>query len=107
MDLIIITLIIIFIVDISGVIDNIKHLIWKCLHPKIAYKEFSIKPFDCSLCLTFWIGIVYSLIIGTFSLYTLLFICLLAMLTPELHQILKTLIMSIDKAIIWVQSKLL
>lgn len=39
----------------------------------------SIKPFDCSLCLTFWTGIVYVLISGV-SVPRLAFVCFCAFL---------------------------
>ena len=88
LDLIIIQAIIVFIIDISTIVDELKQLFWKKLYPKVNYKEFRIKPFDCSLCMTFWIGIIYSLIISSLSIPILGFICLLAFLTPITSELL-------------------
>ena len=40
-----------------GIIDEIKILIWKWLR-KEPYKEYRLKPLDCSLCMSFWIGLI-------------------------------------------------
>jgi hypothetical protein len=61
-NLIKILLIVVFIVDYSGVVLYIKKLIWKLLNGnKIPFKWFELKPFDCSLCMSFWTLIIYCL----------------------------------------------
>lgn len=87
-DLIIIQAIIVFIIDISGIVDEIKQLFWKLIYPNINYKTFRIKPLDCSLCMTFWVGIIYSWITSSLSIPILGFICLLAFLTPITSELL-------------------
>lgn len=89
LEFLVITAIIVFIVDISGIVLVMKKKLWKWLYEKIPYKlDWSIKPFDCSLCLTFWIGIIYFLVIGQFSILMLGYICLLSYLTPVIQEIL-------------------
>ena len=63
-----ITVICCYILDISGFIDEIKQRIMKWLSIK---QEISLKPFDCSLCMSHWINLFYILylIIGGYITY--------------------------------------
>lgn len=70
-----------FIVN-SGAIDSIKRLIWRWLKGKAPYKDYSLKPFDCELCLTWWCGIVYLLCSADLSLSNIAIVALSAWLTP-------------------------
>ena len=40
------------------------------------------KPWNCSTCQTFWLGLIYILLTGTFSVYSLAFLVGLAVMTP-------------------------
>lgn len=71
---------IVFIVDYSGVVLYIKKLIWRFLNGnKLPFQYYQIKPFDCSLCMSFWVLLIYclfnhygllnSLFIGTIGAY--------------------------------------
>lgn len=72
-NLLYITLIVVFITDISGVIDHIKSALSKWLKCRVP----SLKPFDCSLCMTWWVCLLYVLIAEpiTFSNVTLCALC--------------------------------
>ena len=53
-NLLLINLIISYIIDISGAVDSIKSTIKKVLTKgKMSDPNYNIKPFDCSLCMTF------------------------------------------------------
>ncbi|MCD8167006.1 MAG: hypothetical protein LUE93_13375 [Bacteroides sp.] len=79
-ELICITTIVCFIVDVSGVVDNLKVTLFKFMHgTKIPYRDYSFKPVDCSLYMTFWCCNFWLLCQGTFNLYTLCATCLLAL----------------------------
>lgn len=58
------------------------------------------KPFACSLCMTFWTGLIYLMIVGAFSLPNIGFICLCAMLTPEWLRLMYLIRGIIEKIII-------
>lgn len=76
-DLFMIGVIISFIIDLSGIVDSFKRLIVvKLLKFKSAY--ISLKPFDCSLCMTFWVGLAYLIAVKSFTLPFILFVCLMA-----------------------------
>lgn len=60
-DLFLITVVICFIIDVSGIVSSIKRAylrrVFKMRNPDISNLVW--KPFDCSLCLTFWFGLIY------------------------------------------------
>jgi hypothetical protein len=87
--LLIINLVAILIIDLSGFIDNFKLLISKLL-TKNNFKttEFSLKPFDCSYCLTFWCSIFYLIIIGQFTFVNLFFVILITHFTDVTKQLM-------------------
>lgn len=88
MQLLIIAFVIVFITDLSGVVDNIKLFIWNKLYKGIAYNDnWRIHLLDCSLCQVWWIGLIYILING-FSFYMLGYIALLSFLTPQIKDLL-------------------
>jgi len=104
LNLLILQLIIVFIVDLSGVMEHIKKRIWKWLKGDKPYKDFEFKPFGCSLCMTFWTGLIYLLITHSFTIPYIAYVCLLAFLastTASLLQLLKdaldTLLYILDK----------
>lgn len=83
LQLLCIQLVTVFIVDLSGVVETIKRAIWRIAKGKtVSYCDFSLKPLDCSLCLTFWASLIFSICAGAFSLPVLLYVCVLAYLTP-------------------------
>lgn len=86
LELLIITTIICFIIDISGIIESMEWWLskWLKVNCKIP------KPFSCSLCMSFWIGVIW-ISIFEFTLFNLLFVCLFAMMSEEITQILSTI----------------
>lgn len=89
LDLYLITLIVVFIIDYSGFIDSLKFAISSLLTKgKIKTTEFRIKPFDCSLCMTFWVGLIYLLITGQFTLFGITIVCIFSALTDTLYNII-------------------
>lgn len=77
-----------FIVDISGFIPSLKMGIWALLSNK-QYRDFSLKPIDCSLCMIFWAGLFYLYIINELNLYTILLVCLLSFLSSSITAVLR------------------
>lgn len=87
--LLIICLVNVLIIDISGFIPALKRLISNILtKKKINTDNFRLKPFDCSFCMTFWTGLIYTIVIGQFTLVNLLIILLLAFMTEPFLRIL-------------------
>ena len=95
-DLFSILIICVLVIDISGFVHSIKVAIGKYL--KISPNSFRIKPFDCSFCMTFWVSMIYLLVVGRFTLVNIAVVLLLCCLTTPL----KNLVMSVrDKLTKW------
>lgn len=74
-----ITVICVFIIDISGALDSLKSALkWIVTKGAMSGNEYRLKPFDCSLCTTFWSGLIYLLIVGKFTLPFVVAVCLFA-----------------------------
>lgn len=89
LNLLLIALVCVMIVDLSGFVQSIKSLIsTKLTNGKITTNSFRIKPFDCSLCMTFWCSIIYIIFNGEFTLINVVYICILSFFTDTLKQLL-------------------
>lgn len=79
LNLLCISIIIVFITDITDFPSNVKKGIsWVLTKGKIVKDEYRLHLLDCSLCQIWWIGIIYLLAIGKFSLFYLTAVCLIA-----------------------------
>jgi hypothetical protein len=89
LDLLYITIINVIIIDLSGVIDHIKKCI--CLlfrRDKNLYNDLIIKPFDCSLCMTWWVGLFYLLFTFQISLLNICIVLLYAIFAENIRHII-------------------
>lgn len=87
-NLLYIAIILVFIIDYSGFIPTIEEAFSKrILHSK--FKFHIPKPFSCSLCSTFWAGLIYILCISEFNLFNLVLVCLVAASTIVLSELLE------------------
>lgn len=78
-DLILMAVVVVFIVDISGAVDSLKSgLKWILTKGKMSSSDYTLKPFDCSLCMTFWVGMFYLLVTANFTLPYVVCVCLLS-----------------------------
>lgn len=104
MELLMISIIVCFIIDISGFIENVKYMIWKWVfNGKKEYQEFRLKPFDCSLCMSWWIGLIWILCNGQFTLLNILLVSLFAALSENISNmiiIIKQLIHKVQDLIL-------
>lgn len=84
-DLLLLAAITIYIVDLSGFTEE-----WRgALARRIGAKQLrAIKPFDCGQCMTWWVGIIYSLCVGEFSIPIMAYIAALSFLSFPIGQIL-------------------
>ena len=88
LNLFIMCLVIVFIIDISGIVDTVKRQAWKWIYKGAKeYREFSAKPFDCSLCSTWWAGIIY-LCFTSFTWVNIGYVAMLALFTPIFKDIM-------------------
>lgn len=100
LNLLIISCIVSFIIDLSGIIDSIKQMIWKIIvGKKRLYQDFTLKPFDCSLCMTFWTCLIYTICIGEISLIIIAYICFLSFFSSCITALLNMIKDIINKLI--------
>lgn len=107
-DLTLLAIIVCFIVDVSGFInDGVKPLIAWLINrkSKVKVKPDSIvigKPWSCSLCLTFWLSIIYTFVTNQFTLVNLVYICILSLLSSNISELL----MQLKDLLSWIQMKI-
>ena len=94
-DLFSILIISVLVIDISGFVHSIKAAIGKYLG--ISPNSFRIKPFDCSFCMTFWISMIYLLVVGRFTLVNIAIVLLLCCLTTPLKNFVMSLMDKLTK----------
>lgn len=87
-DLILIALFWVFVVDIAQFPTEVKKALFRWIKGKqTPYVDYSLKPFDCSLCLTWWTGLIW--IIVTAFRFDYVVLCLaIACFTPTVKDII-------------------
>lgn len=90
-DMLMITVIVVYIVDLSGFIDSLKRGIWRWLRGDVKYRDFDLKPFDCSLCSTWWTGLIYIIVTGEFTLINIVIVIGFSFFSSEIAFFLNVL----------------
>ena len=81
--LLLLSLVTIYVVDVSGFTESWRSALTRLLKAK---ELRPIRPFDCSLCMTWWVSIIYALCSGSFSLPVLADIAALSFLSIPIGQ---------------------
>ena len=58
-EILLIAAIVVFVVDLSGFTESWRRPLSEWLRSKTGYTIKHFPPFDCSLCLTFWAGLMW------------------------------------------------
>ena len=74
----ILAFVVVYVVDISGFTESWRGALARMLHVR---ELRPLKPFDCSLCMTWWTCLFYPVFVGQFSLLTVLAAAVLSMLS--------------------------
>ena len=83
LDLFLISIIVVIIIDLSGAADSFKSFLKRKLTKgRMSSPDYSLKPFDCSFCMTWWTGLAYLCITHTLSLWMVTWLLLLCCFTP-------------------------
>ena len=90
-DLLLIAACWVFVLDVSGFWDSFSAMVKGWLTKGVVRTPFPLRPFSCSLCMTFWTGLVYLAATGHFTLYGIAGVCLAAYLTPMIADALVVL----------------
>ena len=91
-ELLALAFIVVYIVDETGIVDSIKTFIKRWLNVK---SDITLKPLDCSLCMTHWVCLAYVLIFGSLDIFVYLYILFLSCNTDNIY----TLIQKVNEAI--------
>lgn len=102
-DMLMLTIAIVFVVDISGFTETWKGWLGKWLRVKVG----RVRPFDCGLCSTFWTLTIWLLCTGQFSLTYWAFACVLAALSAQVGQVISLLRYAVDTLLRLINTKLL
>lgn len=84
LDILLLSLVVIWIVDVSGFTDSWMNALSRWLNRQIR----PVKPFACSLCMTWWTGLAYSLITRNLSIPIVAFCALMAYLSFPISQLM-------------------
>ena len=82
LNLFIISIIWVLILDLSGFARTIDKLFYKIFYPGRPFREDAhFKPFDCSLCMTWWSCLIYLIAVNALTLPYIALSLLFAWLT--------------------------
>lgn len=95
LDMLFITLLIVYVVDLSGFIDSVKSGLSRWLGVRVV----RIKPFDCSLCCTWWALLLYLLIVGRFTLGGIVLAAVFSLLALPLGSLIRACLELFNKLI--------
>lgn len=84
LDLFELTIIVVIVVDISGFVESIKAFVGKVL----GINNVKLKPFECSLCMTFWVSLGYLLITNQLSITAIMVALLISVMTPVIQDLI-------------------
>ena len=83
-DLLMVAVITIYIVDLSGFTETLLKVISAYKGRKIT----ELKPFTCSLCMVWWVCLIYAAIVGNLTIPVVALIALLSLLSVPCGQLL-------------------
>ena len=85
LNILLIAIITVIVIDLSGFIQSLEYGLSKWLRiPNVHIP----RPFSCSLCSTFWLSIIYIIIIGKLTILNVAMILLISYMTPIIKDIL-------------------
>lgn len=85
-------IILVYGIDILGFAEEMKIKLFKFVKGKnVIYKPYSLRPLDCSLCLSFWIGILILIFNLKLTVINIAYVCLISFFTPQFKDVLLTI----------------
>ena len=101
-DLLLVAAVTIYIVDLSGFTDSWRSALARMM--RIQEQNLrQLKPFDCSLCMTWWVCLIYGSINWGFTLALVAYSALLSFLSLPMGQAM----LFIRESILWLIDKLM
>lgn len=89
LNILLIAIICVIVTDLTDFFDYVKRYIWNwSFNYTKPYTGFSFKLFDCSLCQTWWVSLLYLLISQTITLPLMVYALFIAYLTPVIKELI-------------------
>lgn len=104
LDLLLITIFVICLIDLTDINTSIKKYIAKIIHTK-NYNSISVGL--CSLCISWWSNLAYIIITGNISIINLLFAILFPVMSIQIKDIIVLIQDTITKIINLIYEKIL
>ncbi|MBR2698805.1 MAG: hypothetical protein IKE76_09470 [Clostridia bacterium] len=86
LDLLLLAAVVVYVVDLSGWSDTVTDFASRILGRRVQ----AVKPLTCSLCMTFWAGLLWALFTHALTLPVVAWICALSYLSQPLGQLAAT-----------------
>ena len=86
LELLALAFIVVYIVDETGIVDSLKTFIKRWLNTK---SNITLKPIDCSLCMTHWVCLAYAFIFNELSIFVYLYILFLSCNTNNIYALIQ------------------
>lgn len=67
LNLLYINIFVVICIDRLKIDQPLKRLWWRWVMRGVPYRDFSAKPFDCSLCLSWWVGLAWLVFADHFT----------------------------------------
>lgn len=84
-NIILIQVLVCYLIDLSGFIQSLERGLGKILK----YKVEIPKPFSCSLCTGWWVGLSYLLFSGNLTLYYVVTVAIVSFLSKNISGLLR------------------
>ena len=105
LNILLIALILVIITDLSGVVEYIKSHLYHRLRGTYDYPTSWDSPLihllSCSFCQTWWVGLLYLIVIGQFTIRAIAYLLVICYLTTTIKDLLvffkEVLTRAIDK----------
>ena len=100
LELLYLNLIVIFIVELSGFDKTFKEIVSLIITKgRIRTSNYSLRPFTCALCMTFWCGLFHLIASGCLFFNYFVFLCLLSLLSSYTSSVIRMVLDMIAKII--------
>ena len=91
LEIFLVALILVYGIDILNFAEEMKIKLFKFVKGKnVIYRPYSLRPLDCSLCLSFWVGVLILIFNLKLTIINIAYVCLISFFTPQYKDILMT-----------------
>lgn len=101
-NLIALSAVVAYITEVSGIIDNLKYALGRWLGITVS----RLKPLDCSLCMTWWCGLIYIICVGECSVINIAVVALLSALAHNIAEVIMLISDSVSLGIDKIRDRL-